>query len=96
MMDKRTMTLTRPIRRGDDTELCVLTLREPRPGDLHGLNVTDLLQMNATALLTLLPRISVDGLTPHEAMQLAFGDVVQVGSAIIGFAMTIIEKGEAE
>lgn len=83
-MDTTTITLTRPIARGDG-ELAKITIREPATGDLRGLKLTDVLQLDVTALLTLLPRITVEHLTGAEAAKLAPGDLARAGGAVVGF-----------
>ncbi|TDL83902.1 phage tail assembly protein [Meridianimarinicoccus aquatilis] len=91
-MQTRTIILSCPIRRnGGDLE--TLTLRAPRPDDIRGLFLVDLLKMDTT---TLLPRISVDGLTGHEARQLAFADVIKLGGEVIGFAIPLIKTEGAK
>jgi hypothetical protein len=82
-MDK-TITLEAPIRRGE-TNIDTLALRKPKSGELRGLNVADILQMNVDATIKLLPRISIPTLTEQEAAQLDAADLTQVASAVAGF-----------
>lgn len=83
-MDTKTIILTRPIERGEG-ELAKLTIREPGTGDLRGLKLADVLQLDVTALMTLLPRITVEGLTGPEAAKLSPADLARAGGAVVGF-----------
>lgn len=83
-MDTTTIPLSRPIKRGSG-DLAKLTLREPSTGDLRGLKLTDLLQMDTAALLTVLTRITAEGLTGPEAASLSPADLVRAGGAVVGF-----------
>jgi len=83
-MDTKTVILTRPIERGEG-ELAKITIREPATGDLRGLKLTDVLQLDVTALMTLLPRITVEGLTGAEAAKLSPADLARAGGAVVGF-----------
>lgn len=83
-MDTKTITLTRPIPRGEG-ELSQITIREPDSGALRGLKLADLLMIDVNALLILLPRITVEGLTGAEAAKLAPGDLARAGGAVVGF-----------
>lgn len=68
--------LTTPIKRGD-VEVTEITLREPKSGELRGLDMYDVVRMNVNAMRTLVPRISnvtaneFDALSPKDLMSLA-------------------------
>lgn len=83
-MDTKTIILTRPIERGEG-ELAKLTIREPQTGDMRGLKLVDILHIDVNALLILLPRITVEGLTGPEAAKLAPADLARAGGAVVGF-----------
>lgn len=76
--------LDTPITRksGDITDI---TLRKPKAGELRGLNLTDILQMDVNALGKLLPRISQPMLTEAEVQNLDPADLVQLGGEVAGF-----------
>lgn len=67
---------------GDVTEI---TLRKPKAGELRGLNLTDILQMDVNALGKLLPRISQPVLTEAEVQNMDPADLVQLGGEVAGF-----------
>jgi hypothetical protein len=79
-----TVVLDEPIQRGD-TRITALALRRPRAGELRGLNLAEVLQLNATALHQLLPRITVPSLTSHEVEQLDPADLVELGARVAVF-----------
>lgn len=80
----KTITLDTPLKRGE-TEITEVTLRKPAAGELRGLNLVDLLQMNVDANIKLLPRISTPTLTEVDAAQLDPADLTQLASAVAGF-----------
>lgn len=82
--DPNTITLDEPIKRGDTT-IAVVTLRKPRAGELRGLNLSEVLQLNATALQQLLPRITTPTLTTHDVEQLDPADLVELGARVSAF-----------
>lgn len=79
-----TITLDVPLQRGATT-IGEVTLRKPNAGELRGINLADLLQLNATAIVTVLPRISQPSLTPPECAQLDPADLMELGTKVAGF-----------
>lgn len=61
----KTVTLTKPIQ-VDGEDVTKITLRKPEPGELRGLKLTDILQMDVVALTTLLPRITQPPLDENQ------------------------------
>jgi Phage tail assembly chaperone proteins, E, or 41 or 14 len=88
------ITLDTPLERGD-TPITTLTLRKPRSGELRGVALTDLLQMDVTALQTVVPRISTPMLTKADMANLDPADLVQIGTVVAGFLLTKEAKGTA-
>jgi hypothetical protein len=76
--------LSKPIERsaGNITEL---TLRKPNTGELRGLKLMDLLQMDVNALGVLLPRIAQPTITKADIDALDPVDTTALGLAVIGF-----------
>ncbi|WP_372830509.1 phage tail assembly protein [Pontibacterium sp.] len=74
--------LTSPLVRGE-MEVSEIELREPKAGELRGLNNMDVLQMSVTAHRTLIPRIS--SVTANEFDQLAPADLIQLQQAVVSF-----------
>ena len=86
MTKPNTITLDQPIKRGE-SEITAIELRKPMSGELRGLNLTDLLQMDVTALQRVLPRISSPTLTEAEVAALDPADLLQLGSTVAGFLL---------
>lgn len=86
-MKTKTVTLTEPVQRGDTT-IATVTLREPRAGDMRGLKLTDVLQMDFATMRRLIPRISEPGLAPDELDALPGGDFVTLSASVVGFFFT--------
>lgn len=79
-----TVKLETPIIRGQQT-ITDLTLRRPLSGDLRGLALADIVQLNVTALGKLLPRISTPTLTEADVARLDPADLLALGGEIAGF-----------
>ncbi|WP_336268789.1 phage tail assembly protein [Vreelandella arctica] len=90
-----TITLDTPLTRGE-TEITELRLRKPTSGELRGVSLADVLQMQTDALITLIPRLSTPSLTAVEVRQMDPADLVQCGGEIAGFLLTKRAKGETE
>lgn len=89
-----TVDLDTPIQRGKQTVTRV-TVRKPLSGALRGVTLTDVLQMDVTALSKVLPRITDPALTDHELRNMDPADLVQLGGAVAGFLLPKRAKGEA-
>lgn len=70
----KTVKLPTPIKIGD-TEITEVALREPRAGELRGLEVVSLLRMDYASTRTLLPRICpqltanvIDDMSPRNLL----------------------------
>jgi hypothetical protein len=82
----KTITLDTPIKRGE-TEITSINLRKPAAGELRGLNLTDLLQMDVIAVTRVLPRISDPTLTEAEVSALDPADFTTLASEVAGFLL---------
>lgn len=93
MSDTSIISLETPITRGELT-LSTITLRKPKAGALRGTNLTDLLQMDVTALTKVIPRISDPVLTEADVTNLDPADLTQIGMAVSGFLLprVVLEK----
>ena len=78
------ITLQTPIQRGEQT-ISEITLRKPSAGELRGLSLVNLIQMEVTALTTVLPRITTPILTADDINRLDLADLLQLGSEVAGF-----------
>lgn len=82
----KTITLDTPIKRGE-TEITSVVLRKPAAGELRGVTLTDLLQMDVAALSRVLPRITSPTLTEADVNGMDPADLTQMGSAVAGFLL---------
>lgn len=86
--------LDTPIKRGT-SDITEVTLRKPMAGELRGVTLTDLLQMDFLALRKVLPRITTPTLTEHEIGQMDPADLVQMASLVTGFLLPKSAKVDA-
>ncbi|WP_372941445.1 phage tail assembly protein [Shewanella sp.] len=92
-MVRAAVELDYPIKRGDK-EIKTIELRKPRAGEMRGLSLTDVLQMEFNALNRLLPRITNPALTEAEIMNLDPADLLQIGSEVTSFLLSKKMRGE--
>ena len=79
-----TITLDEPIQRGA-TEINEIQLRKPKAGDLMGVTLMNLINLDVTSLQKLLPRITSPALTAQEVAQLDLADLMTLGSEVAFF-----------
>lgn len=91
--ETKTITLDSPIQRGD-VEITEIILRKPRSGELRGVNLTDLLQMDVTAMTKVLPRISSPTLTEADVGNLDPADLTQLACEVAGFLLSRATKAD--
>jgi hypothetical protein len=89
--DWPTITLSAPIVRGDQ-EIASIQLRKPKAGELRGLSLQDVINSDITALLQLLPRITVPPLIDQEVNEIDPADLAEMGGTIRSFFMTAAER----
>lgn len=82
----KTITLDTPIKRGE-TDITSVELRKPLAGELRGLSLTALLQMDVTALQRVLSRITTPTLTEQEVGSMDPADLTQLGSEVVDFLL---------
>lgn len=78
------VVLDRPIQRAGQT-IAALQLRKPTAGELRGLSLVAVLQMDVDALATLLPRISAPVIHKPEVMAMDPADLLECGIQVSGF-----------
>lgn len=78
------VTLDNPIQRGEQS-ITQVSLRRPQSGELRGINLFDLLQMNVDALFKVIPRISMPTLTEHELRVMDVADFTALAAKVTGF-----------
>lgn len=67
-----------------DKDVTELTIREPRAGELRGLEVVSLLRMDYTQHRTLIPRVC-PALTVNDVDNLSPKNLVAIQQEIVGF-----------
>ncbi|WP_285430050.1 phage tail assembly protein [Pseudomonas sp. fls2-241-R2A-110] len=94
LADDNTVSLDAPIKRGK-TNIDVITLRKPSSGELRGVHLVELLNMDVATLMKILPRITSPGITAPEAAAMDPADLLACGSKISGFLLQKSAKTDA-
>ncbi|WP_459062517.1 phage tail assembly protein [Stenotrophomonas sp. PSU-St15] len=84
---KATVKLEEPLERGGALIKSV-DVRRPGSGELRGLKLAEVLNMDVTALCVLLPRITNPTLTGADVAALDPSDLLQFGMEVTNFFMT--------
>lgn len=84
--NEKTVDLDGPIVRGSQT-ITSITLRKPMAGELRGVSLVDLMQMEVLALRKVLPRITTPTLADVEIGRMDPADLLQCGVAVAGFLL---------
>ena len=87
-MTTKTVKLARPLTEGRPEPITAVTLREPTSGDLRGLKLTDVMQMDVTAMTRLIPRLTNPALAPSEIEALGPADFMSLCTGVVGFFFT--------
>ncbi|MNE66329.1 Phage tail protein E [compost metagenome] len=90
--NEETITLDTPIIRGE-TSITSISLRKPASGELRGVSLIDLAQMDVLALRKVLPRITTPTLTDIEIGRMDPADLLQCGVAVGSF---LLKKSDRE
>lgn len=93
-VEDNTVILDTPIKRGKTT-IDTITLRKPASGELRGVHLVELLNMDVATLIKILPRISNPGITAPEAAGMDPADLLACGSKISGFLLQKSVKTDA-
>ena len=94
LADDNTVILDTPIRRGTTT-IDSITLRKPNAGELRGVSLAELLQMDVNSLIKVLPRISSPTLIAVEVTSMDPADLVALSTKITGFLLQKSAKTDA-
>ena len=78
------ITLTKPITTGN-TEITEITLREPKAGELRGIKLLDLLQLEYAAHEQMLQRITTPALSMAQISNLKAIDYTKLSAAVVAF-----------
>lgn len=92
--DDNTITLDTPIKRGK-TEISEITLRKPSSGELRGIQLAELIQLDVASLIKVIPRLSNPGLTAPEVANLDPADLLAIGGKVVGFLLQKSAKTDA-
>lgn len=75
-----------------DQKITSLQIRRPKSGELRGLSLASLGQMNVDELLKLLPRITIPTLPAPIAAELDTADLMAIAEAVTDFLLTKRQK----
>jgi len=92
--DDNTITLDTPVKRGK-TEISEITLRKPSSGELRGIQLAELIQLDVASLIKVIPRLSNPGLTAPEVANLDPADLLAIGGKVVGFLLQKSAKTDA-
>ena len=92
-IDDNCVSLDQPIKRGT-SEITCITLRKPSSGELRGVLLIDLLNMDVSSLIKVIPRISSPGITAPEAAGMDPADLLAIGSKIASFLLQKSAKAD--
>lgn len=76
--------LESPIKRGN-TEIAKVQLRKPRAGELRGMSLANLANLDVSSLIKLVPRISQPALVEQEVANLDPADLTALGVEVAYF-----------
>ena len=94
LADDNTVVLDTPIRRGT-TSIDSITLRKPNSGELRGVSLAELLNMDVNSLVKVVPRISTPTLTAIEVTSMDPADLFALGTKVSGFLLQKSIKKDA-
>jgi hypothetical protein len=80
------VALDTPVQRNGQT-ITHVAIRKPSSGELRGVSLFALLQMDVSALQTVLPRITVPMLVKAEIEALEPSDLLKLGSEVSNFLL---------
>ncbi len=83
----RTITLDTPLTRGEGEPIATVQVRKPNSGELRGLTLMALSQLDYGALETLLPRITIPILHKADIARLDLADLMQLGGEVMDFLL---------
>ncbi|WP_211482480.1 phage tail assembly protein [Collimonas sp. OK607] len=82
----KTVPLDEPLTRGD-TLITEVQIRKPVAGELRGVSLMDLGNLDVVALQRVLPRITLPTLTPHDVAKLDLADLMSLGAEVAVFLL---------
>lgn len=85
------ITLDTPVVRGETT-IAKVQVRKPLSGELMGVTLSGLLQLDVREVIVVLPRVTVPTLLKHEVEKLDPADLVKLAAEVAGFLMSRADK----
>ena len=79
-----TIELDEPFKRGD-TLITSIEMRKPKAGELRGVSLVDVANLDVAALQKVLPRITTPTLTTNEVNNLDLADLMALGAEVAYF-----------
>ncbi|MGE8065572.1 phage tail assembly protein [Pseudomonas sp. NPDC089569] len=93
-LDENAVELDTPIQRGKQI-ISTVTLRKPCAGELRGIHLAELLNLDVASLIKVIPRISSPGITAPEAAGMDPADLLAIGGKVVGFLLQKQAKTDA-
>jgi len=84
--NEKTVVLDTPIMRGK-SEIKEVVLRKPQSGALRGTRLQAIMDMDVSAMMTIIPRISSPTLTPQEMAELDPADLTAMSVEVVTFLL---------
>lgn len=78
------INLETPIKRGEK-EITEIQVRKPKAGELRGVSLSALMQMDVNELTKVMPRITQPTLTPEEIQGMDVADLTQIAIEVAYF-----------
>ncbi|EKK5378426.1 phage tail assembly protein [Morganella morganii] len=78
--------LDEPIKRGE-TEITRVTVRKPKSGELRGVRLQVLMEMDVNSMTEILPRITDPSLTKPEIGAMPPGDLLNMSIEVVNFLL---------
>ena len=82
-----TVTLTKPVERTGTDPITEVSLRKPSVGELRGVKLNELVQMDVTTMLVVLPRVTQPPLLSAEVAAMDPADFLALSLQLLGFFM---------
>jgi hypothetical protein len=79
------ITLEFPIERKGQEPITQVEVTKPGTGHLRGIKLIDVMQMDVSAILAILPRVTVPPVDPADLAKLDPADLMQLGVAVSSF-----------
>jgi hypothetical protein len=93
-LDENVVELDTPIQRGKQI-ISTVTLRKPCAGELRGIHLAELLNLDVASLIKVIPRITSPGITAPEAAGMDPADLLAIGGKVVGFLLQKQAKTDA-